>query len=109
PAARLPIAAVAVRALQVAGAMAYAFESDAVCEGIGHAREIRLDTLRERIEPGGSGHGWWNAQREIAVDDGKTWQHGVVPQAHLDAVLLGGEHRVLGDLRAGPGGRGNCD
>ena len=77
--------------------------------GLARIDDERLDELRQRVEPARGDDLGRQTGEEIGIDQRGARQHEGAAQARLDPVLGRGQHRVLGDLRAGARGRRDRD
>ena len=72
-------------------------------------RDIRLNQLRERVEPRAGGDRGRQLERQLRIHHREARQHQRAPQADLDLVLGGSQHGVARNFRPGAGRRGDGD
>ena len=85
------------------------FPADRIYHRIPPVADKRLNELGERIQSGIRRNRGGHRVGQLGIDDRRAGEHVRAAQAHFDAMLGRGEHRIARHLRAGAGSRRNCD
>ena len=98
------VGAVAIDAAQRPGGAADPLHAQRVGDRIGARAHVRLDQLRQRVQPRAGGDRGRQRVGQLGIDQRHLRQHHRAAQARLHAMLRRRQHGIARDLAAGPGG-----
>jgi hypothetical protein len=92
------------RAAEVLAAQSDALQRERIGEGVGFARNVGFDAVRQRIHADGRGERGGHGKRELEIDDGRTREQRCAQHHHLHVPRGVGDNGDLRCLTARSGG-----